>query len=119
MLSLIYLCFIAILSLLPSNDFPELPLFTGADKIVHISMYLGLAILACWATHAEVKHKWYSLVILFVISWGVIMEIFQFYMHLGRSFDIHDILANSVGTLGGVAIYSLLGRAKKKLELSK
>lgn len=119
MLSLIYLCCIAFLSLLPSNDFPELPLFPGADKIVHTALYLGLAILACWSMHAEVKHKWYTLVTLFTIGWGVTMEIFQLNMHLGRSFDLYDILANSIGAIIGVAIYSLLALAKPKLVHSK
>ena len=115
-LSLIYLCCIAILSLLPSKDFPELPLFPGADKLVHTVMYLGLALLVCWSMHAEVKHKWYGLVTIFAILWGVLMEFFQLNMHLGRSFDFFDILANSLGAIIGVAIYSLLARAKPRLD---
>ena len=118
-LSLIYLCCIALLSLLPSNDFPQLPLFPGADKIVHTLMYLGLALLACWSTHAEIRQKWYAFVIFFVIGWGAMMEVFQFWMHLGRSFEIFDILANSAGALFGVLIYSLLARIKKKADLRR
>ena len=117
-LSLIYLTIVAFLSLLPPNDLPDIPLFPGADKIVHTCMYLGLAWLACWAMHAEVKRKWYYIIILFSISWGVMMEIFQFLMHLGRSFEFYDIISNSIGTLIGVLIYILMAQQKRKIDRS-
>ena len=112
-LSLIYLTLVAILSLLPAHDLPQLPLFPGADKIIHICMYLGLSVVACWSLHAEIRKKWYYAVIFFAIGWGVIMETFQFLMHMGRSFELYDILANSIGTLIGIAIYMTLARLNK------
>ena len=115
-LSLIYLTIIAFLSLLPPNDFPELPLFPGADKVVHTCLYLGLAWLSCWSMHAEHKKIWYLLIILLSISWGAIMELFQFLMHLGRSFDLYDILGNSVGTLIGVLIYTIMAQMKISID---
>ena len=82
-------------------------------------MYLGLTVLASWSLHAEIKHKWYYIVIFFAISWGVMMEIFQFLMHLGRSFEFYDILANSIGALIGVSIYILLAGIKKNIDSKK
>lgn len=117
-LSLIYLTIVAFLSLLPPNDLPDIPLFPGADKIVHTCMYLGLAWLACWSMHAEVKRKWYYIIILFSISWGIMMEIFQFLMHLGRAFEFYDIVSNSIGTLIGVLIYILMAQQKRKVDRS-
>jgi glycopeptide antibiotics resistance protein len=114
-ISLIYLICIALLSLLPPNDFPEIPLFPGADKIVHTCMYLGLTWLACWSMHAEIKRKWYYLIIAFSISWGIIMELFQLFMHLGRSFDFYDIIGNSLGTMIGVLIYVLMAQQKRNI----
>ena len=119
MLSLIYLMIIAFLSLLPPNDFPDIPLFPGADKVVHTCLYLGLTWLACWSMHSEVKHIWYFLIILFSIGWGTIMEIFQYLMHMGRSFDVYDILGNSIGTFIGVLIYILMAQQKRKFDDSK
>jgi len=118
-LSLVYLVIIAFLSLLPPNDFPEIPLFPGVDKIVHTCMYLGLTWLACWSMHAEIKHIWYYLIILFSISWGIVMEIFQYIMHMGRSFDPYDIAGNSFGTLIGVLIYILMAQIKKRIDIGK
>jgi len=114
-LSLIYMILVAFLSLLPTNDFPQLPLFPGADKIVHICMYLGLAVLACWSMHAEIKRQWYFAVVFFAIGWGTMMEIFQFLMHMGRSFEFYDILANSIGALIGVSIYMILVQLNKQI----
>ncbi len=115
-LSLIYLSCIAFLSLLPSKDFPQLPMFAGADKVVHTVMYMGLTILACWSMHAESKHKWYFLVFLFAVSWGITMEIFQFIMHQGRSFEVFDIVANSIGALIGLSIYYFLSLLKHRIN---
>jgi len=98
---------------LPPKDLPDIPLFPGEDKIIHALMYLGLAWLVCWAMHAESKNIWYYLVTIFSISWGIIMEIFQYLMHLGRSFEFYDIIGNSIGTLSGVFIYSLFVYIKR------
>jgi VanZ family protein len=115
-LSLAYLVLVAFLSLLPPNDFPELPLFAGADKVVHTCMYLGLTWLACWAMHAEIKNNWYYLIVFLSISWGVIMECFQFLMHLGRSFDFYDMISNTVGTVIGVTIYIVMAQLKRRID---
>ena len=82
-------------------------------------MYLGLTWLACWSMHAENKRVWYYLIILFSIGWGVIMEVFQLLMHMGRSFDIYDILGNSIGTLIGVLIYVFMAQLKRNIEHRK
>lgn len=118
-LSLIYLGFIVFLSLLPSDDFPSVPLFFGADKIVHTSMYLGLALLVCWSMHAEIKPVWYYLIMLFSVGWGVMMELFQLLMDVGRAFEFNDIIGNSIGSLIGVFIYMIVAWRKRRLDFSE
>ncbi len=105
LLSVIYLCIIALLSLLPSYDLPQIPLFTGADKIIHTLMYTGLTWLVCWMIYAEKNHSWYYLTVLLSITWGIFMEWCQLRMHFGRSFEYFDILGNTIGTLLGLFIY--------------
>ncbi len=118
-LSLVYMSIIAFLSLLPPDDFPDIPLFPGADKIVHTCLYLGLTWLACWSMHAENKRIWYYLIVLFSIGWGAIMELFQLMLHMGRSFDVFDIIGNAIGTLIGALIYVLMAQYKKLIDLKK
>lgn len=47
------------------------------------------------------------------------MEIVQYLMHLGRSFELYDILANSIGTLIGVSIYIILAKMNKEIYFNK
>ena len=82
-------------------------------------MYFGLSALFCWLLHAEVNIKWYYIVILFAICWGILMEVFQNLMHLGRSFEYFDILSNSIGALIGVFLYIFLVRLKINIDLRK
>lgn len=82
-------------------------------------MYMGLTWLVCWSMHAEIKHIWYYLIVLFSISWGIVMEIFQYLMHMGRSFDFYDIEGNSFGTLIGVLIYIIMAQLKRNIDSRK
>jgi len=95
---------------MPSDDVPQIEMFPGFDKVVHGCMYFGLTILACWTLHAEIKRIRIVYVVLFSISWGLLMEISQLEMMLGRAFEWKDELANSVGSLLGAAAYLLIVR---------
>jgi len=108
-----YLVIIAVLSLLPSYDIPDIGLFPGADKVVHILMYLGLSFLASWSY--DISHKgmrFMYLLLTGVFMYGVIMEILQRTMHNGRDFDFKDMIANLTGTIIGLLIYRLLDRQR-------
>ncbi|MEI7423326.1 MAG: VanZ family protein [Prolixibacteraceae bacterium] len=110
LVSILYLSVVAGLSLMPSDDVPQIEMFPGFDKVVHGCMYLGLTVLACWTLHAEIKRIKIVYVVLFSISWGLLMEISQLEMMLGRAFEWKDELANSVGSLLGAVIYLLIVR---------
>ena len=107
-LSLIYLGIIVFLSLMPSDDLPQIELFNGFDKLVHFCMYFGFTWLLCWTLHAESKPKLDYYIIIFTIGWGLLMEIFQLEMHLGRAFEWFDVLANGIGALTGAVIFNLM-----------
>lgn len=110
-----YLAIVAYLSLMPSRNIPDIPLFHGADKLVHICMYLGLSFLACWIYVAD-RHQlrfMYSLLAA-VFMYGVLMEILQRTMRNGRSFDFKDMVANLVGAIIGVLIYRYFERMRMK-----
>ena len=107
----VYLLAIALLSLWPANSLPHVPFFSGADKLVHICMYLGLSFLACWIYdigHQRIRFIYSLLAAVFM--YGVLMEILQHTMHNGRSFDFKDMIANLVGAIIGTLIYRYLDR---------
>jgi VanZ family protein len=109
-LVVIYVGCIAALSLLPARDFPTIREFPGFDKVVHFTMYFIFSFLLSWALKAELSYWWLLVVVPVTVGWGVFMEFMQLSMHLGRSFDVHDMMANTVGVLAGVVLYLLLGR---------
>lgn len=114
----VYLVIIALLSLLPSYDIPDITLFPGADKVVHMCMYLGLSFLACWSYdigHHRMRFMFSLLAGVFL--YGVLMEILQRTMHNGRSFDFRDMLANLTGAVIGLLIYKFFDKQRAKMEV--
>ena len=87
----------------------ELPLFPGADKIVHALMFGFLTLMVLLET---MKHKGWaqlSLVSIGLIAFavallGIGIEFAQRAMGMGRSLEILDMLADSAGAMlaGGV-----------------
>lgn len=103
----IYVGCIAALSLLPPKDLPQVPLFYGADKVIHFMMYFLFSVLFCWALKTELNYSSLFFIISITVGWGILMEYLQLDMHIGRSFSWYDILANSLGVLSGITIYKL------------
>jgi len=90
------------LSLAPKSVFHEekVHLFKGADKIVHFLMYFILMSIWCFATKKILKEKRKQFIIkglVFGVFLGIILEILQKYLDIGRSFDTFDIIANTTG----------------------
>ncbi len=113
----IYFGIVAFLSLMPAQDLPHLTVYAGFDKLVHFSMYLGAAILACWSMDLGLKRVrplYYLLAGVFL--YGVLMEILQRTMHNGRNFEFRDMIANLTGAVAGILVYRYL--EKKRIELA-
>ncbi len=111
--TILYLGVIALLSLLPVKDLPQVPLFPGADKLIHAGMYFVLSVLSLWTFHTSKVARWKLYA--FVISWGLFMEILQILMRSGRQFSMLDIVANTTGVVLGIALYKVLN-AQLKLQ---
>jgi VanZ family protein len=109
-LVVVYAGFIVALSLLPPHNLPEVPLFRGADKLIHFIMYFGFSILFCWTLKVELNYSKLFFVVLVTVGWGILMEYMQLDMHIGRSFSWYDEMANSIGVGFGILIYILTTR---------
>jgi len=110
LLVLLYICCIAALSLLPPQDLPKIPLFPGADKLVHFLMYLVFSLLSCWALRTEKHYYRLVFILLATIGWGMLMEFIQLKMHMGRSFSWYDVFANGFGVFVGILFYVVAAR---------
>lgn len=105
-----YIGCIAALSLLPPDDFPQMELFYGADKVVHFSMYFIFSILFNWTLKTELNYFRIFFVVFMTVGWGILMEFMQLDMHLGRTFSWYDALANTVGVIFGIFFYVVATR---------
>ncbi|MCK9414982.1 MAG: VanZ family protein [Prolixibacteraceae bacterium] len=115
--SLVYLGIVAFLSLIPSDEVPQIELFAGFDKAVHGCMYFGLTVLACWTFHAEEKRIRIFYIVLFSAAFGLLMEVSQLEMHDGRAFEWIDELSNAVGAMLGAGVYAwIAGNYRKRLR---
>lgn len=77
--------------------------FSGADKLVHVLMYLILGIALTWESVARKASalKLYLIAIVFPMLFGVAIEIVQHLWLSQRTGDIWDIVANCLGVLIG------------------
>lgn len=105
--SLLYLTSLTIVSLLPSSALPEDILFPGADKIIHILMYAGLAALLRWTLADRLRSPRKLLALILVTSaYGILLEILQ-HTITTRSFEWADALANTLGAIAGSCVQTI------------
>lgn len=122
LLLMAYLGAIAYASLASPTRIPRVILFEHLDKVVHFIMYFGFCILAVYAFdkrkhyHGSMQHNkniptaLYFLVIMMALAWGFSMELLQRYMAMGRQYSIYDMIANAVGAILGILVYSAIFR---------
>jgi glycopeptide antibiotics resistance protein len=84
------------------------------DKVIHLTLYFFFVLF--WAL--SIPHtKWNTLALLATgILYGILIEVLQGAMHLGRSYDIDDIIANTVGAILGALC---IGFVKRKMPFIK
>ncbi len=83
-------------SLLPPGDLPAQAM--GNDKVMH---FLGYFVLMAGAVQLYARRaSWVTMAVLLVFL-GIGLEWLQAWMHVGRTADRTDALANTLGVLGG------------------
>lgn len=116
-------CFIAILYLTlmpdPVGDV-SIPLFNGADKIIHSIMFGGQTLTLCIDMFRKQSYTPLSKRKIFYITlasslFGTTIEYLQSIMQLGRSFEVADIFADFVGCIIVAALWK--GCFEKKLKI--
>ena len=81
-------------------------MFEGIDKILHLSIFtfLGFSFIAAFP---KIKFAYF---IQIMIIYGLLTEILQDEMHLGRSLETLDVVADIIGMLIGYFIFKKLQR---------
>lgn len=115
-IAIIYSCLITVLFFIPSQDLPKTQLLE-ADKLVHILVYFILVNL--WMLYLYVSNdyyfekKWIPILLLSILLYGIIIEIFQGLFTVSRSADILDVVSNLLGSLLGIFFFKIV---KQKLK---
>ncbi len=112
--TIFYWVIISTLSLVSfSNDIPEIKI-PYIDKIVHFCFYLGLNFLLLTTQSVFGKDRWQNIicVTLIAILYSVVIELIQ--PIAGRSCEVLDIVANSMGAISGVLLFLTI---KRRLRL--
>lgn len=100
---LVWISLVTIGSLMPI-DGPDIESFINYDKVVHVIFYLVMTYLLLKSIS---RNGSYIILIAIVIcsGYGILMEVLQGALDLGRYFDYYDIIANIIGSLIGALIY--------------
>lgn len=115
----LYFALITLLSLWPSKGLPDVMLFPHADKFIHAGMYAGFTFLMLWAWPAKFSGMRQFIPFFVVVGYGFFMETLQRISFLGRSFDLRDELANSLGFFPGWLFWIWTNGLKKISEDTK
>ena len=97
---------VMIIMCMPGDEIPTVDWLTriSFDKIVHVGVFALLAILFCWPVYrsafATMERLHYFIKVSIAVSiWGLVIEFIQKYFVPGRSFDLIDWAADSLGAL--------------------
>jgi VanZ family protein len=107
--AIIYFFIVTVLFCLPGSAFPpnEWLAKIWFDKWVHIAIFIGLTYLFCSAfslTNIKTRIILWSLAILY----GMAVEIVQELLIVNRSFDWGDWIADGIGGVIGLWLYSYI-----------
>jgi VanZ family protein len=106
---IIWFFIIFILVTLPGKDIPKSSFLDeiSFDKVVHMGLFCVLTVLFCWPFYKsdvtdEKKATYFIIIALFASAWGYSTELIQkFWVSIGRTYDLFDWAADSLGALAG------------------
>ena len=87
-----------VVCLVPGHELPSS--FELNDKICHL---VGHAALAAYFTGLVPRKRWWKILLLLLI-FGAVIEVAQYYMHVGREGDPRDVFANGLGACLGLLV---------------
>jgi|SRR4051812_1039740 VanZ family protein len=87
-----------IVCLVPDRELPRS--FEYNDKLSHIT---GHGLMAIYFSGLVARRSWWK-IFAFLLLLGTAIEFAQYYMHAGREGDWHDVVANSLGAIVGLAL---------------
>jgi VanZ family protein len=121
--AILWSALIFVLMILPGNSIPDEGIFSipHLDKIVHVIIFAGFVWL--WVLYFRNNQKENKgtvfKIVLVAIAYGVLMEYVQKYFIPNRSFDVFDIVADTIGAIVSALVIRNTSRDDKSLQAVK
>ncbi len=80
---------------IPSNGLPDI---TGKDKLIHVAIFVPFGML--WRM---LGRSWLWVLVVGTL-YGILIEIWQGLMPIGREADVYDAIADTIGTILGIVV---------------
>ncbi|WP_212001410.1 VanZ family protein [Chitinophaga sp. HK235] len=111
----LWIILILVLCTLPGKDIPTNSFLERIhfDKFVHFGLFGGIVLFLSMGVYWQKKHiSAFTLLLFIVIAavYGFIIELIQKYWVVGRSFDLYDALADTLGAVAGVIVFKIILR---------
>jgi len=111
-----WLILISILFFLPGSALPKDNWLDKIyiDKWVHIGLFAVLVFL--WRSSFNWDVNSYNLLLLFMaLVYGFVVELIQLYWVPNRSFDMYDVLSDTIGSIVGLLVWLRVYKKNKPL----
>ncbi len=95
---------------IPGKDIPKIGLFEHFDKVVHFTFFAVFFIL--WYIYYHTSKQIVFILILISAIFGFLIEWYQLNFVAGRSFDVWDGVADTIGALIGALFIYFLNKKK-------
>jgi VanZ family protein len=97
---------VLVLICLPNDEIPKIGWLTNInfDKVIHIGIFGMLTVLFCWPFYnssfpGKQRLQYFIKIAIATAVWGLTTEFIQKFFVPGRSFDMFDWAADSLGAL--------------------
>lgn len=97
---------VLVIMCLPGKEIPKVNWLTGInfDKMLHMGVFGLMVVLFCWpfsrsGIETNERKNYFIKIAIATSLWGLITELIQKYWIPGRSFDLLDWTADSLGVL--------------------
>lgn len=97
-------------TLTPGQYVPDVPILSF-DKVVHVALFFGFAML--WLRLYPTRRRD---VFLGGVAVGIAIELLQHWLPIDRSGDVYDVIADTVGLLLALGVWSLSHRGATARE---
>lgn len=110
--AILWTLFIATSCLLPASAFKNFTFdsLLELDKLIHLILFFVFVILWALALEQRSAFTFNKKIILLVIAivYGIFIEYIQSVTHYGRSYELGDVIANTIGSIIGVVTVGFL-----------